>query len=121
MGYFLIYPYSFDRRQKVEAEKIDPFVVTFRQDSITFEQILESYLRLNPSEKRNGKMLTFTLPGGAFINRGLSVKNLKKQLRRDSLDGLNLYVIDLPEQKRKKLENSEFDNECALMDFVAEA
>lgn len=49
--------------------------------------------------------MAFTLSRGSIINRNMTVKKLKKQLRRDSVDGLNLYVTELPEQKIKNYEN----------------
>lgn len=73
-------------------------MVTFRNDSITFIEIMDRYLRLNPSEKRANKTLVFTLPIGSIINQNMTVKNLKKQLRRDSVEGLNLFVRDKPEE-----------------------
>jgi hypothetical protein len=73
---------------------------------------------MNPQEKRNPKMLTFTLPMGSIINKKMSVKNLKKQLRRDRIDGLNLFLTEILEQKGKKVEDTEFYDECGLMDFI---
>lgn len=97
-----------------------PFMVTFREDSINFEEIMDRYLKLNPAEKRANKMLVFTLPIGSVINRNMTVNNLKKQLRRDSVEGVNLFVRDIPEQNQKKGENTAFDNECGIMDFINE-
>ena len=44
---------------------------------------------------------------GSIINKKMSVKNLKKQLRRDRIDGLNLFLTEIVEQKGKKVEDTE--------------
>ncbi len=96
MSYFFIYSYSFDLKSKPAVKDIQPFMVTFRDDSITFVEIMNRYLKLNPTEKRINKTLAFTLPVGSIINPTMTVKKLKKQLRRDSVAGLNLFVRDAP-------------------------
>lgn len=48
----------------------------------------------------------------------MSLKNLNKQLRRDSVEGINLFIRNIPEQNQKKSGNTAFDNECGIMDFI---
>jgi plasmid replication initiation protein len=49
----------------------------------------------------------------------MSVQILRKKLRKDRVDGLNMFINLIPAKKGKKIEGTEFNDECGLVEFIA--
>jgi hypothetical protein len=69
-----------------------PTSITYREDEITFKEILQRYLVRN-EKMRDGPGLRFTLSGGHRIPMKSTVSDLKKGLRKANLDGVALFIL----------------------------
>lgn len=71
--------------------KKKPTVVTFRDDSIKFKEILARYLKLTNNKDKNIHF-QFTLSKGYRIPMKNTMADLKKSLRKSNLDGVVLFT-----------------------------
>lgn len=66
-------------------------VITFRNDEITFKEIVNRYLKLANIKKLNINY-RFTLSKGYRIPMKYTIADLKKTLRKSNLDGVVLFT-----------------------------
>jgi hypothetical protein len=92
LSHFVIFDFSYAQQSRENLGR-KPTVVTYRHPTITFNEVLQRYTRLCPSA-RSRKNIRFTLPRGYIIPMRHTVLELRKSLRRESVDGLVLFTFE---------------------------
>jgi hypothetical protein len=91
LSYFVVFDFSYAQQDPQHLAR-RPTIVTYRHHSITFAEILKRYGKLCPASQVR-KNLKFTLSRGYLIPMRSTVLDLKKSLRRDSVDGVVLFTF----------------------------
>ncbi len=92
VSHFVVFDFSYAQISRENLAR-RPTVVTYRHPTITFNDILQRYIRLCPAARAR-KNLRFTLSRGYIIPMQSTVLDLRKSLRRESVDGLVLFTFE---------------------------
>ena len=90
INYVLVVPITPVQATKPEYFNLIPYVITYTDDTIRMKDLMEQYLR--ESEDPSKLKMHFSLSGTFRLEDELSIRALKKNLGRTSLNGLVLYV-----------------------------
>lgn len=113
--YLLILPFdshaSFDPKNYEEV----PVIVTYKDEDTKVKEIIESYKNINPDFQ--DKHIELTFRGGRVLSSHQTMRDVAKQLKRDSINGVCL-CININEEEDSD-DNALYIDESNLTSYLA--